>query len=62
MPRFIGSRSDYYRSYYYRTKDLYRMNYLEKKQRQYENEQMYKDYGGEEAFYKNYYKNWGKKE
>lgn len=51
--RFIGSRGDYYRSYYYRTKELYRINYQEKKIKQRENEKLYEEYGGEEKFYKN---------
>lgn len=51
--RFIGSRGDYYRSYYYRTKELYRINYQEKKLRKRENDETYKEYGGESAYYKN---------
>ena len=51
--RFIGSRGDYYRSYYYRTKELYRINYQEKKERKRENDELYKEFGGEEKYYKN---------
>ena len=50
--RYIASRTEYYRQYYLKTKDRYRMYYYEKKQRRLENDGMYEEYGGEEQYYK----------
>jgi len=55
MPRFITSRTEYYRDYYYKRKDLQKIQYYEKKLRREEAEAFFKEYGGEREYYKQKY-------
>ena len=54
-------KHDYYYSYYQRNKQKISNYYYEQKDKRARNEAMYAEYGGEIAFYENYYKNWMKK-
>jgi len=52
MPRPSVDRTQYYRDYYLRNKDIKRYQYYEKKQKQIDNAELYAPYGGEAAYYK----------
>ena len=58
MTQKITSRTIYYRNYYLQKKEIFKFNYYEKKLRELERKELYEPYGGERAFYENYYKNW----
>ena len=45
-------RGEYYLKYYILNKEKLRRNYLEKKQKKFDNEKLYEAYGGEEEYYK----------
>ena len=44
---------NYYSNYYNLRKHLYKMRYYEKKDQEQRENELYKDYGGKEKFYKN---------
>ena len=54
----ITSKTIYYKNYYLQKKEIFKFNYYEKKLRELERKELYEPYGGERAFYENYYKNW----
>ena len=54
-------RSEYYRNYYLRNKDIRKFQYYEKRCREKQSKEIYEEYGGEVAYYKKKYKEFCKK-
>ena len=52
MPTRIADRASYYRTYYQNNKDYIKNRYLEKKEKDKLNEDLYKPYGGETKYYR----------
>jgi len=52
------STAEYYQEYYLRHKDRYKYLYYSKKLEDEQKKNYFKEYGGEAAFYKNYYIKW----
>lgn len=58
MPSRSSHTTKYYRDYYFRTKELRKFQYYEKKDREEENKKQYEAYGGEKAYYTQMMKKW----
>ena len=52
LSRFSLSTTSYYTMYYERKREYLRAKYHEKKQKTIRNEELYKNFGGETAYYK----------